>query len=163
MKFQDVKVATKFTAAVIVASVFLVAMIGMGAFSMSTIKNHLHKIADDRLPKVIAAKDMVINLRTVGVSVRNIALLTDEAGMKKEKERIDQLRLESAKLEKQLAATIRSDAGKAALAKVSSTAQALVAPMDKAISLGLANKSEEATKVLLGEVRLRPEQGARSC
>ncbi|KQV83017.1 methyl-accepting chemotaxis protein [Rhizobacter sp. Root1221] len=153
MNFQNATLATKFTAAVIVSAVLLVAMIGMGTFSMSTIKHHLDKVADDRVPKVIAAKDMIINLRTAGVAVRNIALLSDEAGMKKEKDRLDQLRLDFAKLEKQLSATITSDAGKAALAKVSSTALSMMAPLDKAVSLALANKNEEATKVLMGEVR----------
>ena len=153
MNFQNAKLATKFTVAVVLATVLLIAMIGMGAFSMSTIKDHLDKVADDRVPKVMAAKDMIINLRTVGIAVRNIVLLADEAGMKKEKDRLDQLRLDFVKLEKQLTATIKSDAGKAALAKVSSTALAMVAPMDKAVSLGLANKNEEATKVLMGEVR----------
>jgi len=153
MNFQETKLATKFTVAVMLATVLLIAMIGMGAFSMSSIKHHLDKVADDRVPKVIAAKDMVINLRTVGVAVRNIVLITDEAGMKKEKERLDQLRLDFAKLEKQLSATITSDAGKAALAKISSSVLSMAAPLDKAVSLGLANKNEEALKVLMGEVR----------
>jgi methyl-accepting chemotaxis protein len=153
MNFQNMKLATKFTTAVVIAAVLLATMIGIGAFSMGTIKTHLDRIADDRQPKVIAAKDIIINMRTIGVTARNIALLTDEAGMRKEKDRLDQLRLDYAKLEKQLTASIKSDAGKAALAKVSSTVASVTAPMDKAVSLGLANKNDEATKVLMGEVR----------
>ena len=156
MDFHNAKLATKFTTAVVVAAALLTTVVGIGAFSMGTIKGHLEKIVDDRLPKVVAAKDIVINMRTIGVSVRNIALLpeTDEAGKKKEKDRIDQLRLDYARLEKQLTASIKSDAGKAALAKLSSTAALVAAPMDKAVSLGLANKGVEAANVLIGEVRL---------
>ncbi|HSW08916.1 methyl-accepting chemotaxis protein [Aquabacterium sp.] len=153
MNFQNMKLATKFTAAVVIATVLLIGMIALGTFSMGSIKHQLDKVADERLPRVIAAKDMVINLRTVGIASRNIVLLTDEAGMKKERDRLEQLRVEFAKLEKQLTAVINTEAGKAILAKVSSTAASMQAPLDKAVALGLSNKNEEATKVLLAEVR----------
>ena len=153
MNFQNAKLATKFTVAVVIATVLLIAMIGMGGFSMSTIKHHLDKVADDRVPKVIASKDSVITLRTVGLVARNIVLLTDEPGMKAEKDRLDQLRLDFAKLEKQLTDTVTTDAGKAALAKMSAAASAMAGPLDRAVSLGLANKNDEAVKVLMSEAR----------
>jgi len=156
MNFQNAKLATKFTAAVIIAAVLLIAMIGMGTLSMGTIKHHLDKVADDRVPKLIAAKDSIITLRYVGLVARNIVLLTDEAGMKVEKDHLDQLRLDFAKLEKQLTATVTTDAGKAALAKMSAAVSAMAGPLDRAVALGLANKNDEAVKVLMGEAR--PQQ-----
>jgi methyl-accepting chemotaxis protein len=153
MNFNDMKLGTRLGAGIAMAAALLVAMVWIGASRMAEIKGYLDLIADDRQPKVNAAKDMESNVRARAAVVRNIVLLTDEASMKLETDRLTLLRESYAKLEKQLQDGIKSEEGKALLLKVSLADAAMQAPVNKVVKLGLENKVEDAIKVLMGEVR----------
>ena len=153
MNFSDFKIGTRIALGIAVSAALLAAMVWTGASRMGEIKGYLDLIADDRQPKLNAAKDMKENIRARAVVVRNIVLLKDEAELKQEVERLLGLREAYAKLEKQLTDTIKSEESKALLAKMQAAAALIPEPADEVVKLGLQNKNEEATKLLLTKVR----------
>ena len=153
MNFSDFKIGTRLALGIAVSAALLVAIVWTGASRMGEIKGYLDLIADDRQPELNAAKDMKENIRARAVVVRNVVLLQDEAELKKEVEHLLGLREAYAKLEKQLTDTVKSEEGKALLAKAQAAAALMREPVDKTVKLGLAKKTEDAIEVLLTEVR----------
>ena len=121
MANTKIKIGTQLTLGVVVAVLISLMLIGMGIYNMRAIKAHLDKVSDDRLPKIIATKDMQINIRTAGVAIRNMVLSTDDQTKIAEKERLVKLNQDFEKTLKLLTDTVKSEEGKALLAKVAST------------------------------------------
>jgi len=147
------KISHRLGAGIAVSAVLLALTVWVGISRLAEVKTTLDTIAADRLPKIVAVKDMKENISARASVVRNIVLLETEADMRKEMETLAKLQESYAKLDKQLTDTIQTDAGKVALAKAQTAVAAIAAPTDAIVQLGLANKNDEATKVLLDTVR----------
>ncbi len=153
MNLNDMKIGQRLGFGIAVAALLLVAMVWIGISRIGAVNTMLDTIADDRLPKIVAIKDMKENIRTRASIVRNIVILSDAADMKKEGETLAILREKYTKLDAQLERTIVAPAGKAAFANVRTAVAAIVDPTNQVVQLGLLNKNEEATQLLLGTVR----------
>ena len=88
MVSKKMKIGTQLALGVAGAVLISLLLIVLGISNMRTIKAQLDKVSDDRLPKIIATKDMQINIRTAGVAIRNLVLPTDDETKKAEKERL---------------------------------------------------------------------------
>ncbi len=88
------------------------------------------------------------------IAIRNIALLTDPAGLAQESKRVERQKKVYANAEEALGKMFATEAGttdreRSLYAQIKEDNAAAVPLMDKAIGLGLANNPSEAIKVLL--------------
>jgi len=125
---------------------------------MATTSEQVGELTSGEIAKVVQLSRMKDNQNVVARGVRNLVLLSDEAGMQAEKKRIDEMRAKNAEIIAGLEATMRSPAARELLQAVSRTLPPYEKALDKAIALGLANDDATATTVLLSEVR--PVQNA---
>ena len=153
MNFSNLKIGSRLAIGVAAASGLLALIVFIGSSRMNDINGYLDLITEDRQAKINLANDLKDNIRTRAVVMRNIVLLTDEADMKKEADRLTALREAFDKSEKQLEEGIRSDEGKQRLGKLVAAATAMREPSNEVVKLGLQNKTEEATKTLMAKVR----------
>ena len=147
------KIGRRLGVGIAVSAALLAATVWIGVSRLGEVKQALDTITTNRLPKIVAVKEMKENIRTRASVVRNIVLLSTEADMRKEAEALPKLRESYAKLDKQLTDTISGGEGKNLLLKAQAAVAAIVAPTDEVVKLGLLNKNEEATALLLGKVR----------
>jgi len=153
VNISDLKIGQRLGLGIAVSAALLAITVWVGVSRLGEVKTALDTITDDRLPKIIAIKEMKENIRTRASVVRNVVLLNDEADIRKEAEALPRLRDAYVKLDKQLTDTIKAEPAKAALVKAQTAVAAIVAPTDAVVKLGVANKNEEATKLLLDTVR----------
>ncbi|MHB8949709.1 MAG: methyl-accepting chemotaxis protein, partial [Rhodoferax sp.] len=158
MNFSNMKVAARLG-----LGFFLVILAGLvvaayGRLQLSAIDTQVTSLVEDRMTKVELLNQVKDNLNLVARAIRNIAMLTDDEAMAAEAQRITQARAKNAELLKTLEGSITSEKGRDLLSKIAEIRGPYTASTDKAVALGLANKSEEARDVLTKENR--PVQAA---
>ncbi|OYT99969.1 MAG: methyl-accepting chemotaxis protein [Burkholderiales bacterium PBB1] len=140
--------------ALLIAAVLFVAL--FARLTLGGIKEELDVLTDDRVVKVEQVNSIIDNVNEIGTSVRNIALLSDTQKMQAELADIREAKARNAELYKKLEDSIQSEKGKAALRTAFEARSAYNPLIERASELGLANKQDEATALLLGE--LQPAQ-----
>ncbi|WP_293777550.1 methyl-accepting chemotaxis protein [uncultured Oxalicibacterium sp.] len=136
----------------IIAIGFMVAI--FGRVQLSGIGENVNDITENRLPNVLRLKELQDNANLVARATRNLALLEDEASMLKEKARIDEVLALNEKTIVDLQKAINSEEGRALLKTVMDTSLAYYKQsVPRVVTLGLANKMEEARDLLMGEMR----------
>ncbi|APW40055.1 methyl-accepting chemotaxis protein [Rhodoferax koreense] len=149
MQFSDLKIGTRLGAGIVLAAALLAKMVWIGVANMAALQRELEMANGDRLPKIIAAKDIKDNLRARAILTRNIVLVDDIDANRKTVERLAEVRNQYARIDKQLQETVVHPDGKAALSKLEAAVAALREPTDRVVQLGVADKNAEATDVLL--------------
>ncbi|MBT9487111.1 MAG: MCP four helix bundle domain-containing protein [Rubrivivax sp.] len=137
-------------------ALLITAALGIALFarlSLADVNTELHLLTDDRIVKVEQLEGVKDNVNLIARSVRNLALLSDPAQKATEAKRIDEAAAANAKLLDGLNQDIQSDKGKALLKVVNDARGPYNTSVGAVTQLGLANKAEEATQMLLGETR----------
>ena len=157
MKIKNLKIGTRLGGAFGLVLLMLVAVAVFGMTRLSAIQSSMEVITKANNVEANMATAMRVSVADRMIALRNIVLLEDASGMSKEADRIkaqDQFYTEA---EKTLRVTFdkygvipEETALLASISQANRTAQPI---MDKVIALGLANKSAEATKILMGELR----------
>lgn len=125
----------------------------IGLVNMAAIQHRLDEIVTDNNVKIEQARHLRDAVRDLSIAVRNIALLDERSEMEPELRRINEQRKKYKDAESKLVEAVKSDTGKAILAKLKE-AQNLTNPLvDRAVQFGLANNRAESIRVLLKEVR----------
>ncbi len=135
----------------ILALMMLLAVLGLTR--MSQIQNRLSDITGDNIVKTDLVVEMSDAVQNIAIAVRNVALLTDETGIAGEVKRVTDQREKYTVASNKLAQLVKSDEGKALLAKIAELRVHTVPLVDKAITLGRAHQNAEAAQVLMVEVR----------
>ncbi len=147
------KVATKLGLGFAVIIFMLIAVSIVGITSMRSIQGDLTDVVHDKFPKTVWANNMVDNINVIARAMRNTLLLSDKDSIAKELKRIEDARaLIKENLEK-LQDKIKSDEGKAVLAKVVEARSKYVDAQTQFMKLAKDGKQEEAKTYLLGELR----------
>ena len=121
--------------------------------SLGEVNTELHLLTDDRIVKVEQLEGIKDNVNVIARAVRNIVLLSDPAQMAPEAKRIEEASASNAKLFDALAGSVASDKGKALIGRVQETRGPFNTSVQRVTRLGLDNKAEEATTLLLSETR----------
>lgn len=133
---------------------FLLSMIAaLGLYKLADINEDIVIIADDKVPKVAMINEMFNIANDTRVSMRNILLTNDPAIKKEMFERIASNRKKNSEVTARLEKSIKSDKGKELLKSYNETRAAYNAVSNKIIELGMADKKEEAIKMLFSEIR----------
>ncbi len=156
--FANMKIGVRLGLGFGLILVLLVVLALIGLVSMSQIEQPLDDIAKDNLVKIGLAHDMREGVHGIAIVVRNTALLTDTADMVGEMDRVKSLRTDYDAAEKQLSGMVKSEAGKALLAKINAAKDATQPLVIKALDLASVNSRAEAAQVLRKEVSPNQKQ-----
>jgi len=151
--FENMKISIRlglgFGLVILLMTILIVAAMN----NMAEINNRLDGIVNDNDVKIDLTRTMRGAVRDGAVAIRNAVLLSDPTSMEEEIKRIDKQRKIYDDAEAKLAAMVKSETGKATLAKIREGETATSPLLDKVIELARADKDKDATAMLLKEVR----------
>ncbi|MFZ2405167.1 MAG: methyl-accepting chemotaxis protein, partial [Methylobacter sp.] len=131
----------------------MLVLIVIGINRMGEINERLEGIVNDNNVKVALSQDMRGVVRNVSTAVRNVVLVNDPAAMQEEIKRIEDQQKKYNESEARLSDMVKSEQGKAILAKVKQGEAETTPLTQKVIDLAVAGKDQEAVTTLLKEVR----------
>jgi methyl-accepting chemotaxis protein len=149
--FANMKIGLRLTLGFAVVLALMAALAAVGINGMSSVKGKLDEIVKDNMYKTKLNSDMSENIHIVTRITRTIIILTDDAAMATEKKKLDGYRQKYNEAWDALNKTEASEKGKAIRSKIKAAADESRPLTDKVIELALANKNEEATKILLSQ------------
>ncbi|ELX12939.1 methyl-accepting chemotaxis protein I [Janthinobacterium sp. HH01] len=156
MNLAKMKVGTRLGLGFALVLLFLVAVTTVGIFRMAQIQDRLdHVITVNNVVSRLVV-DMRANVGDRVTSLRILTMMTDAADMEPDMNRIKELAAKYADAQNKLSAQFATEASaeeKALLATVKEQEAIAMPAIAKASELWLANKAEEATKVLIKEIR----------
>jgi methyl-accepting chemotaxis protein len=120
---------------------------------LSVLNTGTDHLIHEAYPKVVVAYEIEGHLNEVARATRNMLLLTDEAGIKSEVEKIAVSRNRVSEGMEKLEKTISSDQGKTLLAALKVARTAYAAELDTYMKLAASKNVEEGTKFLLNTMR----------
>lgn len=153
---NNIKIGVRLGLSFGVVLLLLCAITWIGFSRMAQIQDHLNGILTNNTESTLAVA-MRQAIMDRAVTVRNLVLVTDQEAMKRESDDIAEQRKIYAEAEgkedKMFADVDVSEAEKNLMAKLKEINAELNPYMDKVMALGLANKQEEAAKLLTGEIK----------
>ncbi|MBI3231032.1 MAG: MCP four helix bundle domain-containing protein [Burkholderiales bacterium] len=152
------KVGTRLGIGFVLVLLLLIVVTVVGISNMATIQERLERIVTVKNVATRLVIDMDAALRDRTVALKSLTLYTDPADMQPEIERIKSLSAKYTEAESRLAKIVATDAAiteneKTAIANIKQFETAAMPAISKALDLWQANKPEEATKVLIKEIR----------
>ena len=152
MSFANMKIGVRMGMGfgLILVLTLLVAVLGLTR--MSQIQGHLDDVARDHMGKLKLVGSMRDAMQTGAIAVRNLVLLTDEADMAAETQRIIAQRKIYAETSNKLAEVAKSEAEKSLFAQIADARARTEPLLDKAMEFAMGNPIA-ATEVLIAEAR----------
>ncbi|QDZ27302.1 methyl-accepting chemotaxis protein [Noviherbaspirillum sp. UKPF54] len=158
MIFANLKIGARLGAGFSVVLLLLIATAALGLSRLAQVQQRMEEITgvNDEERDLVAEMRVTVDDRMI--ALRNLALLKDAEDMKPEVERIKLQAERYARAEKKLTGMFSDRSGtterqKALLSAIAAENAAAAPVMAKAVDLGLANNAEEATRVLIKELR----------
>ena len=153
MSLNQLTVAKKLALGFSIVILASIAVATYGTLHLKLIGSSMSTLADVRMVNTEYAHSVKDNLNLIARSVRNIALLSDDAEIKTEKERIEKAKMANADLFGKLDISIGQGPGHDALKETENNRIQYNASIDKAVNIALAKNPEETRNVLLKETR----------
>lgn len=158
MKFGNLKIGVRLAVGFGVVLALLAGSLVLALGRMSAIQDNLDRIVNVNYAQMAHAMAMRMTVMDRMVAVRNVVLLNEASEMEPEIERMKRNQAKYAEQEDLLnkmfaASSANSAEEKAIMTKLKETETAVLPLLAKALALGVANKGEEAIRVLIKEVR----------
>ncbi len=153
MSFSDMKISTRLFMGFGVMVLLIAFMGGISLLKVSTVNRGLDQLTEERIPQLAMFNEIKGDLDQIGLSMRNMVIMSDPADLKKQVENILATRQSIGKKIDQLKITINTDKGKAALAKVIEARSIYLPTQVKYIELANAGQTDEAKAYLLAVAR----------
>ena len=147
--FANMKIGLRLTLGFAVVLILMAALAAVGINGMSTIQGRLDETVKDNMYKIKLNSDMSEAIHIVTRITRTIIILSDEAAMAVEKKKLDSFRQKYNEAWDALEKTEASEKGKSIRSKMKAAAAETRPLTDKVLELALANKNDDATKLLL--------------
>jgi len=147
--FKNMKVGMRLGLGFGVVLLLMIGIIYSGINGMSGQNDKLDEIVNQNVYKTALSNTMSENVHIVSRLLRNVILVTDEAGMQAEQEKMDKARAAYNKAREDLEKTPASEKGKAIRKAIDEAAANAREVNNKIFELGRANKAAEATELLL--------------
>ncbi|MGO4396613.1 MCP four helix bundle domain-containing protein, partial [Variovorax sp. M-6] len=149
---SNLKIGTRLGLGFAAVLLFLALVAGLALNSLGGIQERLERIVHDNNVKVAMANKMLDAIRDVSIYGGEIVLMTDEASMREQVKKIAAARERFAEAKAVLSKRVTTGAGKALLAKIEEMHAVAVPLNNQLLELGLQNKSQEATELLVKKV-----------
>lgn len=130
-----------------------ISLVALGLFQMSEMKTHMDAIVRNDMARISNVDAMHTAVLKTAIVVRNIALLSDDAAIAEEAQRLASLRAKYTAAEQQLHAVAHSPEALAILARIDAAKTQTNPLIEKVLALAKANKDSEAIQILLQTVR----------
>jgi methyl-accepting chemotaxis protein len=130
-----------------------VAMALFARHEFSNLNAEVKSLTQERIAAVVVLGEIKDNLNVMARGARNIILISDEAGKKAEKQRVDESRKAIDTLFAQLSGSMTSAEGRELLKAVGAASGPYAQAMDKALEFGMAGDDPSAISALLKDVR----------
>ncbi|MQA18510.1 methyl-accepting chemotaxis protein [Rugamonas rivuli] len=158
MNVSNWNIGTRLSAGFGIVLALLLAVTVLGITRMAQVQQRLDEIANVNNPEGKLADLMLSTVTDRSIALRNLALLNDMKDMRPEADRMRADEKKYAEAEKKLNQMFTSLSGTtdrelALMPKIKEAETAALPLIAKAEKLGLDNKADEATKVLIGELR----------
>jgi methyl-accepting chemotaxis protein len=150
---NNLKIGTRLAIGFGLMVALMVAIALMAITRMAALNEGTDRIVNDRYPKTVQANDIIDSINVIARAMRNTLLLSDPADVKKELARIEEARSTIKDRLATLEAGIKSDEGKAMLAKVKEARGKYVEMQDAFLKLAAEGRQEEAKSFLINSVR----------
>jgi methyl-accepting chemotaxis protein len=115
----------------------------------------INELAEGRIPKIIMADELSLNVQLVGRGLRNMIMTSDKAIEKQQHEAITKARARNSELYQQIAPLILTEKGKALLTKATDARTKYGAMTDRMLALADTSSpqhnQEKAIQLLFGE------------
>ena len=148
---NNFKVSTRLIAGFGILIALLLVISVLSLMRLSGLNEGMGRVVNDRVPKVIALEDIAYRAMDNARIVRNIILVTDEKSIASNKQAYDKNVAAISEQIAELDKTVIRPEAKEALAAMKAAREAYVSYTGEVIALGMANKNDEATRVLYGE------------
>ena len=153
MNLAQMKISTRLTLSFAVMALAMALLGGLAIYKVVGVQSAFTTVMEDRYPKIKIAGDVKSVNNDVSQALRNLFVMTDPADIKAQYDIIGGSSKRTNENMDKLKATINSEIGKAAFAKLTEARAAYRAPRDHLIELLKAGKMDEAKVVLVKEVR----------
>ncbi len=152
MKINNLKIGTRLALGFGIVTLLMIAQGSIGIYRMAEIERSLDHIVNDSNLKIKAVSEMRQDVMVDAMATRNIALMTKEEEISAEIDRIADAREDYQLNLDNLNNQVKTDSGKANLAKIESARAISVSLADKAVALAREGKQADAAAVLMTEV-----------
>ncbi len=153
MSLQNLKISTQLAFGFGVAIVLGLIIAVISAVQMKGLADDLDEIGSSRMLKVDQFSEVKDNLNAIARATRNILLKPDPAFREGERKKIAELRAGNTKLLAELNTTVTAPSGRALLKIIEDTRTPYNQGLERVIELAMQDKTQEATDLLLGDVR----------
>jgi methyl-accepting chemotaxis protein len=143
------KVGTRLSLGFGLVLVLLLLVSLLGVFNMSTIHAQLERIVNENTLKTQLVTEMSESVHIVARVTRSVVLLSDEAAIRREMEKVAKARTVYNQAVEQLLKLPATPKGVEIRERIAAQAKTTRTLNDKVFELALANKDEEATEVLM--------------
>ena len=147
--FKNMKIGMRLGLGFGVVLLLMITLIYSGISGMSAQDDKIDKIVNENNVKMALSNTLSENVHIISRLVRNMILITDEAGMQAEMVKLDKARAAYNKAREDLEKFPASEQGRAIRKAIDEAAAAARDVNNKVIELGRANKNTEATELLL--------------
>ena len=154
---STMKVSTRLLLGFGLACLLGMSIAALGTVQMHSLAGQLGTITGDRMVKVELYSDIKDNLNITARSVRNLVISADPAFRTAEKNKIAEARADNAKNIAQLDRMISLPKGRELFKALGDTHDPYLQGIDRVIALLDKGQAEDATKLLLGEVRQKQQ------
>jgi methyl-accepting chemotaxis protein len=154
---KNLKIGTRLATAFAAMLLLTVLTAAIALSRMSAINDRVEDITRVNNREITLAQTMLQSATQRAIVVRNVVLLVDASDMEPEAKRMDAFAASYGKAEQEFNQLLKDFKGtpeqKALMDKIKATETAVLPLFKKAIDLGLDNKQEAATKLLMTELR----------
>ena len=153
MSWKNLKIGVRLGIGFALVMLLMLVIAVASAWRMQQIQRNLDFVVNDNNVRIAATSRMADVVRDVAVSVRDMIFLDEEREIARQQAYIGERRKDYLANMEVLARLVQDDAGQALLAAVARHRNTVVPLVDKAAALGRTDRKEDATRVLLDEVR----------
>jgi methyl-accepting chemotaxis protein len=153
MDFSKWKVSTRMYAGFAVVGLFGLVIAILAYVKVSALGNEMHLLVDDRMVKTAKLNEVKEWQNVTARAVRNIILANDNATRQAESKRIDEARERNSQLFADLDKLITLPKGRELLQRIKEARPRFREQLERAATLAIADKDEEATKIVMGPMR----------
>ncbi len=148
---KNMKLSTRLLISFSSLMLFMIIIVFIALLNMNSIENRLEKIVSDNIHKYKLAKDMSESVHIVSEAMRNLVIFEDQAAMKRELDKIEQVQAVYDEAEAELVELTNNDEGRAICARIVQSKNAAREHREKVMNLALANRSQEAVNLLINK------------
>ncbi|KHN57429.1 chemotaxis protein [Dickeya fangzhongdai] len=150
---KNMKLATMLGAGFVIVLIISFFVSTYGQFQLRQQSDNINALASDQMEGLLLIQELKDNLNSVAISVRNLTLFTAPDQVAQEKQRVNEVITRNNEVLKRIAELTTSPKEKALFEAINQVRPASLAATQKAISLSLNNKPDEAKSVIMNEVK----------